>query len=97
MYNFKMEFTWNPKKAKDNLKKHKVSFEEAVSVFYDSMAKLSDDPDHSDIENRFILIGMSQKSHLLFVVHAYIEDSDTIRIISARKATKKEKKDFQEL
>lgn len=97
MYNGSMNFSWNPQKAKDNLKKHKVSFEEAVTVFYDPLAKVTDDPDHSDKEDRFLLIGYSQKSHLLFVVHVYKEDDETIRIISARKATKKEKKDFEEI
>ena len=92
-----MTFRWDPKKAKANLKKHKVSFEEAVGVFYDPLAKFGHDPDHSDEEDRSILIGHSQKSNLLFVVHVYRDDTETIRIISARKATKKEIKDFEEL
>jgi uncharacterized DUF497 family protein len=92
-----MDFTWDPKKAKANLKKHKVSFEEAVTTFYDPLAKVGHDPDHSNQEDRYILIGHSQKSNLLFVVHAHRYNTETIRIISARKATKKEIKDFQEL
>lgn len=92
-----MDFSWDPKKAKANFKKHGVSFEEAATVFYDPMAKAGPDPDHSDQEDRFILIGHSQKNNLLFVVHVYKETSETIRIISARKATKKEKRDFEEL
>ncbi len=92
-----MTFSWDPKKAKANFEKHKVSFEEASSVFYDPLAKVGHDPDHSDEEDRAILIGHSQRSNLLFVVHVYRDDSETIRIISARRATKKEKKDFEEL
>jgi uncharacterized DUF497 family protein len=97
MYNSDMNFSWDPKKAKDNLKKHKISFEEAVTVFYDPLAKVAEDPDHSQNEDRYLLIGYSQKSHLLFVVHVYKEDDESVRIISARKATKNEKKDFEEL
>lgn len=92
-----MDFSWDPEKAEANLKKHKVSFEEAVTAFYDPLAKIADDPDHSEEEDRYILIGYSQKSSLLFVVHVYKESTDLIRIISARKATKKEKKTFEEL
>ena len=97
MYNDHMNFSWDPRKAKENLKKHKISFEEAVTVFYDPLAKVAEDPDHSQNEDRYLLIGYSQKSHLLFVVHVYKEDDESVRIISARKATKNEKKDFEEL
>lgn len=89
-----MDFNWDSRKAKVNLDKHAVSFEEASSVFYDPFAKLGHDPDHSEQEDRYILIGHSKKSNLLFVVHIYKENENTIRIISARKATKKEKLDF---
>jgi uncharacterized DUF497 family protein len=92
-----MDFSWDPKKAKANLLKHKVSFEEALTVFYDPLAKVGVDPDHSGSEERLILIGHSRRENLLFVVHVYREDPDTIRIISARKATAKERKDFEEL
>jgi hypothetical protein len=92
-----MKFTWDPKKASENIKKHKVTFDEAVSVFHDPLAKIADDPDHSLNEDRFLLIGHSSKEHLLMVVHVYKEEVETIRIISARKATKKEKKDFEEI
>jgi uncharacterized DUF497 family protein len=92
-----MKFTWDPKKASENVKKHKVSFDEAVSVFHDPLAKITDDPDHSNDEERFLMIGHSSKDNLLMVVHVYKEKIETIRIISARKATKKEKKDFEEL
>lgn len=96
MYNDNMKFTWDPKKATDNIKKHKISFEEAVTVFYDPLAKITDDPDHSNDEERFLMIGHSNKVNLLMVVHVYKEENEKIRIISARKATKKEKKDFAE-
>lgn len=92
-----MDFTWDSKKATANLKKHKVSFEEATSVFFDSLAKLTHDPDHSEDEDRYIIIGHSHNHNLLFVVHIYRESSDVIRIISARKATRKEKRDFEEI
>jgi uncharacterized DUF497 family protein len=92
-----MKFIWDPKKASENIKKHKVSFDEAVTVFYDPLAKITDDPDHSNDEERFLMIGHSSKQHLLMVIHVYREENETIRIISARKATKKEKKDFEEI
>ncbi len=92
-----MDFKWDSRKAEANLKKHGVSFEEASTAFYDPFAKLGHDPDHSDEEDRFILVGHSQKNNLLFVVHVYKENESTIRIVSARKATKKEKTDFEEL
>jgi uncharacterized DUF497 family protein len=92
-----MDFKWDARKAKANFEKHKVTFEEASSVFYDPHAKLGNDPDHSDYEDRFILIGHSQKNNLLFVVHVYRESESTIRIVSARKATRTEKRDFEEL
>ena len=92
-----MKFVWDEKKSSINLIKHKVSFQEASTVFFDPLAKLTYDPDHSINENRMILIGHSQKLNLLFVVHLYVEHKDEIRIISARKATKKEKYDYQNL
>jgi uncharacterized DUF497 family protein len=92
-----MKFTWDPQKAKLNENKHGVSFEEASTVFYDPFAKLGHDPDHSEQEDRYILIGHSQASNLLFVIHVYAENENTVRIVSARKATKKEKHDFENL
>lgn len=92
-----MEFVWDPKKEKANVQKHGVSFSEAASVFYDPLAKITSDPDHSGSEERYILIGQSNRSRLLFVVHAYRVSNEKIRIISARKATKRETSDFQEL
>lgn len=97
MYHESMKFTWDPEKAKSNLKKHKISFDEAISVFHDPMAKIAEDPDHSVEEDRFLLIGHSSKANLLIVVHIYKEDDEKIRIVSARKATKREKKDFEEI
>jgi uncharacterized DUF497 family protein len=85
-----MIFAWNNAKNQANKKKHGVSFEEAESVFYDKSARLISDPDHSEDEDRFILLGMSSELKLLVVVHVYKEDNDIIRIISARKATKHE-------
>ena len=92
-----MNFVWDPSKAKSNFQKHRVSFAEAVTVFYDPLAKIASDPDHALEEERFILIGHSKKNHLLFVVHVYRSNGDTIRIISARKATKKESRDFRDM
>ncbi|MBL7669686.1 MAG: BrnT family toxin [Bdellovibrionaceae bacterium] len=92
-----MKFDWDLKKAEFNLKKHKVSFEEATTVFFDDLAKITFDPDHSDDEHRQILIGHSYNRRLLFVIHVSIEEKNTIRIISARKATKRERKDFENL
>ena len=85
-----MKFEWDPEKAKRNLKKHGVSFEEAVTVFYDPLSATFDDPDHSISEYRFITIGMSSRDRLLFVAHA--ERGKTLRIISARLATTRERK-----
>ncbi len=82
-------FTLDPRKAASNLKRHGVSFDEAKTVFYDENARLIDDPDHSDDEERFILLGMSFSLRLLIVCHAYRSGSE-IRIISARKATRTE-------
>jgi len=85
-----MQFEWNRDKAKKNLKKHKVSFDEAVTVFYDPLSATFGDPDHSDIEQRLITIGYSSHNRLLVVSHA--ERGMTTRIISARPATAHERK-----
>ena len=81
---------WDERKAATNLRKHGVSFNEAKSVFLDEQAKLIDDPDHSEDEDRFVLLGLSSALRLLVVCHCYRGDDGTIRIISARKATAKE-------
>lgn len=86
-----IEFEWDSSKATSNKKKHKVSFEEAQSVFFDEYAQQFYDEENSDIEDRFIMLGRSIKSRLLVVVHCEFAEGKTIRIISARKATSKEK------
>jgi uncharacterized DUF497 family protein len=85
-----VRFEWDPKKANRNLKKHGVSFEEAVTVFYDPLSATFDDPDHSDDEYRYITIGLSSSDRLLLVAHA--ERRESLRIISARPATAHERK-----
>ncbi len=90
-----IRFSWNQTKAKSNLKKHGVSFEEAQSVFYDDLAVQFYDEDSSD-EERFLLLGMSNESRILMVVHCERgEDGEELRIISARKATKNEQLYYQ--
>lgn len=83
-------FEWDPVKAKANLKKHGVSFEEAQSVFYDEFAVQFFDGEHSSEEERFLMLGMSVEANLLIVCHCERSDGSVIRIISARKATRKE-------
>ncbi|MBN2416253.1 BrnT family toxin [bacterium] len=85
-----IRFTWDQNKNISNQKKHNISFEEAKTVFYDDNARLIRDDDHSYLEERFILLGLSSHLHMLIVVHAYKEQDEIIRIISARKATKTE-------
>lgn len=85
-----MRFEWDENKARINRKKHGVSFEEAETVFYDASALVVDDPEHSDSEDRFIILGMSGSARLLVVCHCLRESETVIRIISARKATKTE-------
>ena|SRR5688572_16604451 len=92
----RLDFIWDHAKARANIKKHGVSFDEAQSVFLDEEARLLDDPDHSEDENRFILLGMSAVPRLLVVVHAYREAGGMIRIISARKATPRERRTYTE-
>jgi len=87
-----LRFEWDERKASVNAKKHGVTFEEARSVFVDERAKLIDDPDHSEDEERFVLLGLSSSLRLLLVCHCYREKGNTVRIISARKATSRESK-----
>jgi uncharacterized DUF497 family protein len=87
-----MRFVWDQNKNLANIKKHKISFEEARTVFFDDNARLIPDPEYSKSEERFIILGITNKLRLLVVVHTYKEDDDVIRIISARKATKNETK-----
>ncbi len=92
----KIKFLWNDNKARTNLIKHQISFEEAKTVFQDENARLILDPDHSEEEERFILIGLSVSAKILTVVHCHRDDTLNIRIISARKSTKKEQKQYKE-
>ena len=85
-----INFEWDHAKARSNLKKHGVAFEEARSVFYDEYARQFDDLDNPEAEERFLLLGLSSRARLLLVCHCERGDGDTIRIISARKATKSE-------
>ena len=89
-----MKIIWDNNKNKENIRKHKISFEEAKTVFYDPQGKLIDDPDHSGEEARFVILGLSKMLNLLVVCHCYRENDEIIRIITARKATKKESKHY---
>lgn len=90
-----IKFEWEPSKAAANLKKHHVSFEEAKSVFYDEFAVQFFDEDHSADEDRFLMLGMSSGAKLLIVCHCERKHGEVIRIISARKATKRESAFYQ--
>jgi uncharacterized protein len=85
-----MKFEWDREKEKRNIRKHAISFDEAVTVFYDPLSATFHDPDHSTTEDRFITVGYSPQGQLLVVSHT--ERGDTIRIISARPATIAERK-----
>ena len=87
-------FQWDENKNRTNQKKHGISFKEARSVFLDERAILFDDPAHSAEEDRFLLIGMSESAKVCVVCHCYRESEKVIRIISARKATKKEEERY---
>ena len=89
-----ISFVWDEKKAKENFIRHKMSFEEAQTVFSDPNARMIFDTEHSGDEERFILLGISSGLRLLVVCHCYRENDMLIRIISARKATKKEQKQY---
>jgi len=87
-------FEWDNEKNRINQKKHSITFEEAESVFYDDNAIQFWDEEHSDAEDRFLLLGRSSKMRILLIVHCYREQELVIRIISARKATKNESKHY---
>jgi uncharacterized DUF497 family protein len=89
-----LEFEWDPGKAAYNQKEHGVSFDEATTVFQDTLSITIGDPEHSESENRFVDIGMSHREQLLVV--SYTEREDRIRIISARPATRAERKSYEE-
>ena len=88
-----LKFEWDSSKARSNLEKHGVSFEEAATVFADDLSLTISDPDHSEGEYRYLIIGLSLQGQLLVVSHT--ERGGTIRIISARRATSKEVKDYE--
>lgn len=90
-----IKFEWNAAKAATNIKKHGVSFEEAKSVFFDEFAVQFFDQENSENEDRFLMLGISNETNLLLVCHCERDQGNTIRIISARKATKKESKNYQ--
>lgn len=92
-----VKFEWDIIKAQANLKKHHVSFDEASTLFFSDQIRVFIDEDHSDLtEERLFAIGYSKKERILIVVHCYRENDEIIRIISARKANKQEKKFFEE-
>ncbi|MCM1328165.1 MAG: BrnT family toxin [Ruminococcus sp.] len=89
-----INFDWDENKNRINKKKHGISFDEAKTVFYDSDALMINDAEHSEQEDRFLLLGMSKNANLLIVCHCYRESDTVIRIISARKADKNETKQY---
>ncbi len=89
-------FSWDDRKNQSNQSKHGISFEEATTVFADENARLKHYSDHSQDEDRFIILGFSAKLKLLVVAHAYRQDETEIRIISARKATRNERNQYGE-
>ncbi len=91
-----IEFEWDPKKAAINLRKHKVSFDEAATVFGDPLSITVPDPDHSWEEDRYLTIGMSERGRLLIVAHTEEDEGRRIRIISARELTPRERRDYEE-
>jgi len=86
-----LRFEWDARKEADNRRKHGVSFEEAEGVFSDEHALLLDDPEHSNEEDRYILMGLGPRLRILVVAHAYHEAESVIRVISARRANKRER------
>jgi len=89
-----LEFEWDPRKADENLKNHGVPFEEGLTVFADPLARIFDDPDHSTDETREIIIGHSVKQRLLLV--SFTERAARVRIIGARRVTKRERQDYEQ-
>jgi uncharacterized DUF497 family protein len=91
-----LRFEWDERKNKANRQKHGVSFEEAQTAFADERGLLIDDPEHSEAEDRFVLLGMSSALRVLVVCHCYRTGGDAIRIISARRADRQEQADYSE-
>jgi uncharacterized protein len=92
----KLRFEWDARKAAANRRKHGISFEEAKTVFYDERALLIEDPDDEGEEDRFVLLGISTAIRTLVVCHCYRESDSLIRIISARKASRTERRDYEQ-
>lgn len=90
----RLRFEWDKKKERTNIKNHDISFEEARTVFYDEKAIQFYDPDHSEDEDRFLLLGISSKLRILIVCHCFRESETVIRIFSARKADKDEEQEY---
>ena len=89
-----LRFVWDQRKSEANARKHGITFAEAETVFLDDEALLLSDPDHSDDEDRFILMGMSARLRVVVVCHCYRDDEATVRIISARKADRQERLEY---
>ncbi len=89
-----LEFEWDPQKAAANVAKHKVSFEEAATAFGDPLGRIVADPRHSAVEARSVLLGLSEDCRLLAVM--YVDRAEAVRIISARKATRPERRNYEE-
>ena len=89
-----MRFEWDERKNASNRRKHGISFEEAQSVFFDDDAVVFEDPDHSESDERFLLLGLSSSLRVLVVVHCLREEGEVIRIVSARRATKGERAEY---
>ena len=92
-----IEFAWDRRKARSNLAKHGVTFKEAQTVFLDENARLVEDPDHSEDEERFVLLGYSFEARCLIVSHCYRDSASVIRLISARRATRQEEEMYWRL
>jgi uncharacterized DUF497 family protein len=88
-----LRFEWDPRKAAANRAKHKVSFQEAVTAFRDPLGRITDDPRHLEDENRYVLLGQSERQRLLAVM--FTERGEAIRLISARKATRRERRNYE--
>lgn len=89
-----LRFEWDAQKDAENQTKHRVSFQEASTAFSDEVARFMDDPDHSADEDRFLLLGMSSAARILVVAHCYRDKDEVIRIISARRATRRERAQY---
>jgi len=92
-----LRFEWDPAKDAENQEKHGVSFDEAKTTFFDDFARVIADPEHSDLEERYILLGMSIKLNILVVCHCYFEEDNIVRIFSARKADPSERAQYAQL